>query len=195
MTQKKSFPLQAWLIIGIPVLGILLMYWALPDNQDDRDSLITTLGTTNHGTLIYPAIDASAAQWLGTDGTYLEFGGQNTRWKLIVLADGRCHDACQKSLYITAQIHKLIPKRMNRIERLYVSANALENDISAQLSAAYPGLLVVEGAMTELLAANGNVPLERDDVFYLMDSKGQIVMYYHSEHDYKKIIKDLKVLL
>jgi hypothetical protein len=194
MSEKKGLPLQAWLIIGIPILGVLFIYLSFPSSQQERDTLVELVGTTNHGELIYPAIDASSEEIFLEDDSLVKFGGDNSRWKLIIIDDGNCNEACRKSLYITGQIHKLIPKRSNRIERIYLSQKRPDPELVAELKKQHPALLFAQSELTTVIE-NSDVPSQRKDIYYLMDSKGQIMMYYHSGHDYKKIIKDLKVLL
>jgi hypothetical protein len=194
MSEKKGLPLQAWLIIGIPILGVLLMYLSFPDSQQERDELVEMLGTTNHGELIYPAIDTAGQEIVLEDGSLLAFGTENSRWKFIIFDDGNCMDACRKSLFITGQIHKLIPKRSKRIERIYISPNKPDAELMAELKKEDPALLFAQSELASAIEHEQAMP-QREDAYYLMDSKGQIIMYYHSDHDYKRIIKDLKVLL
>jgi len=194
MSKKKNLPLQAWLIIGIPILGVLFIYLSFPDSQQERDELVEMLGTTNHGELIYPAIDATGKEIVLEDDSLIEFGMENSRWKFIIFDDGNCMDACRKSLFVTGQIHKLIPKRSNRIERIYISPNKPDAELVAELKKEDSALLFAHSSLGSVIQREQTLP-QRDDAYYLMDSKGQIIMYYHSEHEYKRIIKDLKVLL
>ncbi|WIO74247.1 hypothetical protein QP938_13235 [Porticoccaceae bacterium LTM1] len=184
---------QMWLVLLIPVAAVAASYWLLPRSDDQRDQLIADMGTTNFGTWIQaeqgladlPLAGLSAGPWQ-----------DNGKWKLVIADNGDCGEPCQQALFITRQLHTLLAKRADRIERLYLSPDQPIAEQQQRLKEQYPSVLTVHdgGSFSELLN-NSNIPDQRDGFIYLADSKGKLVLYYPAGQNYKEIIKDLKVLL
>ncbi len=197
MTDKKSQRWQIWLIVGMPVMVIVLARVLFPSSEDERNRLLDFLGTRNNGVLIEPAMAVTDARLLVEGGSAWQPSTENTRWKLVVVGDRNCGDACRQSLYIARQIHKLMPKRNNRLERIYIGNEAPSSDFAEVLARDYPGVAVLRDESGDFgrVLDNAGVPEQRAGFIYLLDSRGYLVMYYTSQHSYKEIIKDLKVLL
>jgi hypothetical protein len=129
---------------------------------------------------------------------------------LIPATGGRCNTACEKSLYVTRQIHVAMGKEFNRLRRIYISDYAAQvtalnveklsdgqpapDDFAQYLSAQHHGLqtLVLSAASYAVL-----FPEQTADpsTWYLMDPAGWIMMSYNDEVPYKDVIADLKFLL
>lgn len=195
MSEKKKLPVQGLLIVFMPVLVIAAVYFIFPNTVSERDSLLSALGTTNHGQLVEPAVTIDGVVGTRENG--------DPKWQLMIVDDGSCQQRCQQALFITRQIHKLMPKRANRFERAFITTSTLNEEAKSLLAEQYPTVQTLEntdGQLQQLLAST-NVPWQENGVIYLVDPRGYLVLYYLEEQhyqqqgDYKKIIKDLKVLL
>lgn len=196
MTTNKKALWQAGLIIALPVIAVVAGYLFFPSNEQQRDNLLSWLGTTNHGVLIEPVRTIADLTFATPSGENWQAGG-NSKWKLAVVDNGNCDEPCQNALYLTRQIHKLIAKRANRVERLYISEQSLTGQQQQMMEKEYPATTVLldRSHQFQQQLADTNVPDNRTGFFYLLDSRGQLVLFYTPEHEYKKVIKDLKVLL
>ena len=196
MTNNKKSLLQGSLIVAMPLIAVAAAYIFFPDNQQQRDDLLSWLGTTNHGELIEPRQSIADMSFATADGKQWQ-AGDNSKWKLVVADNGNCGDPCQTALYLNRQTHKLIPKRLNRLERFYVSQQPLGQALQQRLAEEYPGVTVLldsNGQLQQLLDLT-NVPDQRNGFYYLIAPTGELVLFYTPDHEYKKVIKDLKVLL
>ncbi|MCV6604791.1 MAG: hypothetical protein OIF34_05775 [Porticoccaceae bacterium] len=193
-TNRKAL-LQGSLVIGLPLLAMAAAYLFFPANPQQKDDLLSWLGTTNHGTLVEPRVSIAGDTFIASDGQSWQ-AGSNSKWKLIVASDGPCGEACQQALYLTRQIHKLIPKRVNRLERFYLGSQPASDELQTLLQEAQGGLpaLTDNGSFFSKLAQS-NAPQNCQGCYYLIAPDGEMVLFYTPQHEYKKVIKDLKVLL
>ncbi|MGS2723478.1 hypothetical protein ACVBEJ_07005 [Porticoccus sp. GXU_MW_L64] len=187
--------IQGSLVIGLPLLAMAAAYLFFPANSQQKDDLLSWLGTTNHGTLIEPRKTITGEVFTTTTGKPWQVGG-NSKWKLLVASNGACDEPCQQALYLTRQIHSLIPKRKNRLERAYISDQPASDSLLQLLTEAHASMpaLVDSGAFKAQLI-DSNVPHNCQGCYYLVAPNGELVLFYTPEHEYKKVIKDLKVLL
>lgn len=189
MPGKKNNKWQGLLILIIPVLVVLAVYLLFPSSTEQRDQLLASWGTRNFGTLVSPQQQlglADLSEQLSSSG----------KWKLVIADDGSCGADCRESLYITRQIHKLMPKRSNRIERVLLSSGELSAEVQLLLQQEYPALVQVNDQQGQWpgLRQQSNLG-DLQGGYVLVDPEGWLVMYYQSSDDYKKVIKDMKVLL
>lgn len=184
---------QLWLVLLIPVAAVAASYWLLPNSDDQREQLLADMGTTNHGIWIkaqkgladLPLTGLSANTWQ-----------DNGKWKLVIADNGDCVEPCQQALFISRQLHTLLAKRADRIERLYLSPDQPAAEQLERLNKQYPSVVALrDNGSFDQLMNDSNLPDQRDGFIYLADSKGNLVLYYPVGQDYKEIIKDLKVLL
>lgn len=196
MTQKTQ-RWQIWVIVGLPFLAMGLARLLFPTTENERDQLLDFLGTRNQGVLIETPTTIAEITLSTSDGTVWQASGENGKWKLVVVGDADCDNACRQSLYLTRQIHRLLPKRSTRLERLYIGSGDPSPALAKWLKQEYPGMTVLRDAGLGIdgLLDHAGVPSQRSGLFYLLDPRGYLVMYYTPEHDYKQVIKDLKVLL
>ena len=198
--SKKSL-LQGSLVVAMPLIAIAAAYFFFPNNQQQRDDLLSWLGTTNHGELVEPSQSIADLSFIKQSSATAEGGqwqvGGNHKWKLVVVDNGDCDAACQQALYLNRQTHKLIPKRTNHLERFYISTQLPGRAQQQRLMEEYPGVtaLLDSNNQFQQLLDTTNVPGNRDGFYYLIAPNGELVLYYTPEHKYKRVIKDLKVLL
>jgi hypothetical protein len=199
------------LIGGIPVTVILAATWLWFFVARGELDLVGVLGTANRGTLVQPPRQLDEQAMQDESGVNVKVADMEPRWTMLIPATGgRCNTACEKSLYVTRQIHVAMGKEFNRLRRIYISdypaqVTALNveklsdgqpapDDFAQYLSAQHHGLqtLVLSAASYAVL-----FPEQTADpsTWYLMDPAGWIMMSYNDEVPYKDVIADLKFLL
>jgi hypothetical protein len=173
--------------------------------------LIGTVGTANSGRLIQPPRQIDEIAMRTDTGAAMKYTDLPRKWTMVIANEGAvCDASCEKSLYVTRQIHVALGKGFSRIGRLYLSEQASgQTSLGvSQLSDDRPApgsldeLLDSEhrGLKSLTLAAGGYeklFPEQRQDksTWYLVDPAGWVMMSYNSGNHYKDVISDLKFLL
>jgi hypothetical protein len=136
-------------------------------------------GTTNEGELITPTVSASGLGLMSETG----------QWALLVPASKDCNEACEERFYLAKQVNTALGKGSDRVGRILIDLGA-SSGVVANLTTQYPDLEPVQ-----VDAALFAKALPRDDVIYLMDPLGNILMFYENEKAGKQMLKDIKHLL
>lgn len=214
MTEEKQLRnnrLVLLTIIGIPMMMILAATWLWYFVVNGDLDLVGSLGTANRGHLVQPPRQLDEVVMREETGAPVKYADLPRKWTMVIANDGPdCDQACEKTLYVTRQIHVAIGKEFNRLGRLYLSETPVggtELGVS-QLSDDHPApdsfavLLETEHRGLKALAlAEGGYsslfPELRDDdtTWYLVDPAGWVMMSYNSDIHYKDVISDLKFLL
>ena len=198
-------------IAGIPVTVILVATWLWYFVERGDLDLVGILGTANRGTLVQPPRQLDEQGLLDDSGQLFTYAELEPKWAMLVPGSGaRCDETCEKSLYVTRQIHVALGKDFNRLRRLYISetgADKIEwavSDLSDQRPApagfadylandhrGLEALTIEAGGYTELF----NEHMADASTWYLVDPRGWIMMSYNNEIPYKDVMADLKFLL
>ncbi|WP_320827160.1 hypothetical protein [Reinekea sp.] len=170
------------LIILITPLLVLLASTALYFS-----GLLLPDETSNKGVLLTPVLSV-------TDLGYPEVViGTERHWTLIQLSPV-CADSCGERLYEQRQMHIALGKLESRIERVLLTETPLGQDEAAL----YPRLQVRTLASDAVSAAlRSRIPAAdlADDIVFVADPFGNIMLYFTNAHDYRAQISDLKKLL
>jgi len=156
-------------------------------------------GTTNNGTLIAPPLALPA----------LSFPQPQTRpaieklltgkWSMVVIAAGRCDDACRSTLVYARQTQLGLGRLGARVQRvLLVPADCCDREY---LDREHAGLLIVDLGRDPALGPGRDVllaafPGERQDQqIFIIDPLGNLMMRYDTQDDPKGLRNDMKKLL
>ncbi|MFK7975317.1 MAG: hypothetical protein AB8C02_04235 [Halioglobus sp.] len=202
------------LIGGVPVTIVLAATWLWYFGTSGNFDVVGALGTGNRGQLVQPPrqMDEYTLSENGTPATRITWSELEPRWTMLVPNSGAgCEKACEKSLYLTRQIHTAMGKEFNRLRRIYVGTVAAEN---AQLQVAMleDGRPAPAATFAQFLAGEHRglkaLVVKSSDfavlypelvanpsTWYLVDPRGWVMMAYNSDIPYKDVISDLKFLL
>lgn len=171
--QNRKKLLMMFSIGFVPLIVSWLIFFYAPE--------LMPSSTTNEGELITPPVSAS------TLGLMSEIG----LWTLLVPAPKGCDEACEERFYLAKQVNTALGKRANRVHRVLVDLG-VSDGVVTNLTAQYPDLETVQ-----VDAAIFAEALPREDVIYLMDPLGNILMFYESESEKvgNSMLKDIKHLL
>lgn len=184
-----------YLILGIPLLGVLLTtayYFYITGSG-------VQLGTHNNGVLINPPKNITELTLTQQNAPY-QWDMGSGKWAFLLAGSGACAEACQQQLYLTRQIRAMLGKHMPRIQHIYIDLDqGLTADNRQWLAQEHPQLQVLDGQSAEALAwfaaQAPQLNLLEPGRFYIVDPLGWVMMYYTPEHDYKQINRDMKFLL
>lgn len=183
-----------YLIMGIPVLGVLLttLYYFYVTGSG------LSLGTHNKGELINPPKDIKTIS-LQQEGQAFEWDIKSGKWTILVVGQGACEKACQDELFLTRQLRTMQGKYMGRLTHKYLDLNnGLTAENKAWIAAEHPQLTVLNAdseAVKALFQQGHSLEALVPGHFYIVDPMGWIMMYYTPAHDYKQVTSDMKFLL
>lgn len=145
-------------------------------------------GRTNHGALLEPYVNLADRV---PDSTL--FPAAERRWLLIYRNTGVCGEECLRSLYTIRQLRLMLGREMTRVDRVFLHGGEAPDTLSARQE--YEGLIAVhDPGVGDLLAAK--IPADREPGgYYLVDPRGNLVMYFDPGLDPSDIVDDIKKLL
>jgi hypothetical protein len=204
-TAKSRLPLL--LIAGTPLIVVLaaswLWYFVVQGNLD----LVSTIGTSNNGSLVTPPRQIGAATFTDDVGAAYAWQDLDPRWTIVVINRGTvCNNACQQRLYFTRQLHIALGKEFNRVQRVLLADNVPQvvslvsspaegfDKLAAQLASQHQGLVPLVMDATAIESYFPEI-VDSDAQWFLVDPAGWIMMRFDDSLDYKAVITDLKFLL
>ena len=101
-----------FLVFFLPILAAWLLNVFAPDWRP--------FGTLNHGTLVQPVRQLSAARLEHVDGSPLDSGYLAGRWTIVHLLDGDCRQSCMDALTRSHQVQQALGDDMQRVQLLLV---------------------------------------------------------------------------
>ena len=199
------------LILGLPVTMILAASWLWFFVERGDLDLVGAMGTHNSGSLVQPPRQLDDHALVDASNLDFKYADLEPRWTLLVAnPGGECGQTCERSLYLTRQIHTAIGKEYSRIGRMYVGDSDLQAttmgvETLSDDSPSPAGLMdYLEKEQRGLRAItvqagvyNSLFPEQREssDTWYLVDPAGWVMMTYTHDISYKDVITDLKFLL
>ena len=196
---SKASKLPLLLIIfttfAVMVSGFLLF----PNDDGQRDRLLSILGTNNRGTLLNPIVVMADMPLTDQQGEAWLWQEQAPKWRLLLPFVGTCDDACRDFLYTSRQVHIRLDKKTQRVKRVFLNLGApLDDEMNAYLKREHPYLTVVRGDLADFSALIGSTNAQwAGDTprLFLVDQQGVAMMYYTPEHDGSDLLGDLKHLI
>jgi len=171
-----------WALIAIAMVCVLPLLAALYFRF-----LSPPAATTLVGQALEPAVFPYAAvQRL--DGRPLDHPEVGERWMVVHAGSGACDSICRQALYLTRQARTAQGRNMERIQRVWIIADATPP--AADLLALHPDLLLlrtVDGRAIEKLSAAGAI--------HLVDRRGFVVFRYSPTIEPKAFIRELGKLV
>ncbi|OZG73277.1 hypothetical protein BTA51_12435 [Hahella sp. CCB-MM4] len=185
--------LKLWVLIVIaaaPLVIAAIMYFG---------HIGVPSGTTNHGTLMLPPLQAE--DWKlrdiqQTDPGFIQYDGKS-KWVMLVVGSGECSTRCEEALYLTRQVNVALGKEIDRVTRLLLvpeNVPGLEQALTGHESLVRLKFARDEYEGLQQALKEYDIGLQGYDIL-LMDPLGNIMMHYSSTHTGKDILEDLKRLL
>ncbi len=134
-------------------------------------------GTTNQGEFVDPPLSVVELRLQDARGALLTEGGT---WWLWVVSNGDCLDECERAVHQLRQLHILLNKDADRVQRGLVT----EPGLSPGVLERYPGAEHLTGELSALTEG-----------IYIVDPIGNLVLYYPLTDAGKPVLTDLKKLL
>lgn len=187
-------------IMTLPLLvigGATGLWWAVKSGKLD---IVGSLGTHNEGILLSPVREISSVELFDEAGQPFKYGEQATKWSLLIPGTASCDESCRDSLWLTRQLHTAMGHRAAYMRRYYLSDSwPLDEEFASYLGQEHPELEVLHtspDSLEQLLGAqtDGRRPLQ-DNLYFLIDKRGFVMMAYGPEHSGNQLKDDLKFLM
>lgn len=196
VSDRRS-KIMAWLVVGVITLPMLIAYLIFKTGV----GMPTT--TVNKGELIVPAISLAGlplenqshqpVDWLKTSVE----GDQ--KWRLLIVSDGECGEACQSQLYKARQVHKRLAQKAGRVERLFLTTTpSLSPAIQTLLTTEYPLMavgVIEENSWKSQFVSSSLPDIVNSEKIIVVDQQGYAMMNYDVEHEGGEMLDDIKRLL
>lgn len=149
---------------------------------------------TNHGELIEPVRALPRAELRDAEGNVASADLLHEKWALVYVGDGRCDEACRKSLHFMRQTRLSLNNEMTRVSRVFLAT--AECCAREFLAREHPGLVAIDAAGPEAIELLHVFPqTERANSLFIVDPLGNLVMRYDTRDEPKGLLTDLKKLL
>lgn len=160
--------------------------------------VIRPQGRTNYGTLIQPSRTLPADLALRTlDGQPVAPASLRGQWLLVVVADGACGAACEKQLYLQRQLHAMLGRERDRLDRVWLvtgSATPVPPLLQAAAgSAPLTALRAERDGLARWLAPADGRALE--DHLYVVDPMGEWMLRIPADPEPARVKRDLDRML
>lgn len=191
--KAKNFHI-IWLLFAITLLGPFAFAWVLVQKGNAYQ-----MRTNNHGELITPALNIATLSLHDDQKEKLE-SKLAGKWWLMYVGPQKCHQDCQEILYNMRQIRTALGKESHRLERLFIASSDCEMNVCEKfLNEQYPQVLKAKMKPQDFERVLGSISntVDREMIgeIYIVDPKGNIMMYYSGEAKPREILADLKKLL
>lgn len=170
-------------IIFIFILPFIISYNMLDDYSPGKEYT-----TTNYGELIEPMINISETTISIHNQAFPE-----GKWLLIYYAYSKCDKGCLDSIYLMRQVNTALGKDMDRLKRLFLSFERLDESSKNNLLSSYPDLIYIKNKPNKIHVLINSISNNKDSVF-LVDPLGNVILRYEDNFDGKKLLKDIKKL-
>ena len=105
----RMYMMLVLLACAAPVLLSYLTYY-----------VIRPEGRVHHGELIEPQRMLPAASAKDLQGKDLPLAQLKGQWLLVAVGSSECTDKCERLLFVQRQLHKLLNKESDRLDRLWL---------------------------------------------------------------------------
>lgn len=212
MPEKKNRngQWQIWLMIAMLSTAVGAGIFMFPKTAEQRDNLLSHIGTTNHGEFVLPTVSIVDLGLVEEDGAPWVFSEQEVRWRIVVAGGQQCDSDCRDLLYLTRQVHISLGKYSRRFDRIYLALDGeLTTETASYIRLNHPFLEVLYESDNKFIDAlkntntpfsmagnsdesnSSNAPLRA----YLVDQEGLIMMSYTLADQGSDLIEDITHLM
>lgn len=202
MTQENTeakankLPWPVIIMLGMLTMVIGLGFFLSPKSETDKLWWVNLLGTTNYGILLNPPVPVSVNEIQTSEGQpWSAF--DNDTFKLVVINEGDCEEACQDMLLSTKQLHVRLNRDYEDVERAFLPKGIFVEQAQG-LVAELDDYTLLNPNQSKLLQdlSTTNIPaLNEGPVLLMIDPANLAMMAYTKEHTGSEVLEDLEHLL
>lgn len=176
------------LVCAAPVIASYFTYY-----------VIRPQGRSNYAELIQPTRTMPAALPLTTlAGQPLAASGLRRQWLLVSVSPSSCDAPCQQRLYMQRQLHQMLGRERDRVDKLWLLTDAGQPDAAlvGALTQGPEGVQVLRVPREQLVQWLAPAPGRTlEEHLYIIDPMGEWMMRSPPSPDPQKLKRDLDRLL
>ena len=189
--QQRNIKYQIWLMLAIVTVSLLLGFLLIPKDENQKQRLISLVGTTNQGGLVSPTVNLDELLSFDTQS-------EKPKWTMLIVG-GACDTKCKEVLRETKHVHMLLGKNSLRVHRIYVQDQSIFSFTKiSNLKDEHPHLQMVSGNVDALRQATEKATSAWDSEetrVFVLTPDNEAVLYYSEDHYLGGLLDDLKHLL
>ena len=190
MAPRSQMTLVVLIVLcGLPFVGA----WLLMSFPELRPG-----GHSQHGTLYQPVAPLAANQFVDLKGQAFALDALQGKWTLAWLGTAPCDAQCDRPLGTLQRIRRALSEDANKAQVLGIltvpPADAvwrarMQDDTLTRIIAG------PDSTLTALVAQLRGAPEAAQAAYFLIDPRGNLVLHYAADVDYKDILADLRHLI
>jgi hypothetical protein len=159
--------------------------------------VIRPAGRMHHGELIEPQRPLPVGSGTDLEGQAIPLGQLKGQWLLVAVGSGACAEKCERVLFVQRQLHKMLNKDSDRLDRVWLLTDTTPP--AASLLQSIEGATVLKvpaDSLAQWLSPASGQALE--DHLYLVDPMGHWMMRFPYPQDAKVVAgmkRDLERLM
>ena len=189
--QQRNIKYQIWLMLAIVTVSLLLGFLLIPKDENQKQRLISLVGTTNQGGLVSPTVNLDELLSFDTQS-------EKPKWTVLIVG-GACDMKCKEVLRETKHVHMLLGKNSLRVHRIYLQDQSIFSFTKiSNLKDEHPHLQMVSGNVDALRQATKKATSAWDSEetrVFVLTPDNEAVLYYSKAHYLGGLLDDLKHLL
>ena len=189
--QQRNIKYQIWLMLAIVTVSLLLGFLLIPKDENQKQRLISLVGTTNQGGLVSPTVNLDELLSFDTQS-------EKPKWTMLIVG-GACDTKCKEVLRETKHVHMLLGKNSLRVHRIYLQDQSIFSFTKiSNLKDEHPHLKMVSGNVDALRKATEKATSAWDSEetrVFVLTPDNEAVLYYSKAHYLGGLLDDLKHLL
>ncbi|RLA40654.1 MAG: hypothetical protein DRR06_17155 [Gammaproteobacteria bacterium] len=197
-TNKTRNRFQLWLIVLMVASVFVAAFLIMPGSEEEKARLLNILGTSNKGTLLIPMVSIEALSSTQGDKPW-RWEELKPKWRLVLPIVNGCDEVCRDMLYKSRQVHVRLDKKTHRLQRVLLNLGApLDEETRAFVEREHIYLKLVSAnkeAFANLLSQTNADWDAGTPQLFLVDQRGDLMMFYTSEHEGSDMLADLRHLL
>ncbi len=153
-----------------------------------KGELIQPQGRTNHGALLEPIVN------LVDEVPESPLHAVRERnWVLLYSNANECDSGCEQALYTVRQSRLMLGREMERLTRVFLHGDSAPDTVF--LDSEHTGLVTIQDEVLAAFLDNKKPGELREGGYYLVDPRGNLVMYFEPGLEPGDMVEDIKRLL
>ncbi len=175
----------------LPVIAAYLVYLNMGEAGKTR----------NNGELIVPPRPLEKLQLNTSAGNQFDFKELQGNWHLVYVGSGMCGSDCKDRLSMMHQTRMGQGKAMSRVRLIYIALDGMQKEKADALEKEHARLTILTGNSEQisttisLFKTDDAVNIREDNMIFMIDPLGNLMMRYRKDVRLIGIIKDLEHLL
>lgn len=165
----------------------------------NSDEMLSSFGKSNNGQIISPARPLDGGPYQLAGGELFNIEDNNGEWTLLSIGQSDCTNQCRDNVISMRQVRRALGVNRRHVHRVFLSADSKPFSATVADDEHYfegmKNVVESESTTSALLSKFAVDYGPTENATYLVDFRGNIMMYYKPGTEPKAILQDLERLL